>query len=309
MSKIKSAILGFAVGDALGVPVEFKSREELDRNPVTDMREYGTYHQPKGTWSDDTSMTLATLYSFNRQHWTEWRHPSPLTAMIQFQNWYVKGVYTPYGKTFDVGRTTRNAIEKFGKTFSISTCGQGKEQDNGNGALMRMLPLAFLPMNETEFLETTRKFTIITHKHKRNVFACQFFVIAVHRLLSGESAWLKKAYEMIDLYAGDEKEHFSRIPYIMRLTRDEIKSTGYVINTLEAALWCFLTTNNYADCVLTAVNLGGDTDTIAAIAGGLAGIKYGVEGIPKEWLLVIARYDIICQLCDEFDKTLSYILE
>jgi len=297
-NKLTNAVLGFVVGDALGVPVEFKTRIELDENPVTNMRGFGTYNQPPGTWSDDTSMTLATI-----ENLVDWKQPEPYQCMVNFSDWLFGGHFTPYGKAFDVGNTTRKAITNF--VDGVKPWGLNGEWDNGNGALMRMLPLAFLPLDITDKLRVTREYATLTHSHELNLLACEFFVEAVDTLIRGVDDWLGSAYSLIT-FKGDPKGAFARIPHIGELTRDEIKSTGYVIDTLEAALWCFITTDNYRDAVLTAVNLGGDTDTIAAIVGGLAGLKYGKGEIPGEWLKQIARLDYIYWQLGEAERVLVH---
>jgi len=140
MKKIKSMLLGFAVADALGVPVEFKSRESLKKNPVVDMQGFGTYNQPAGTWSDDTSMTLATMESISRLKKIDYAD-----IMQNFSMWLESGKFTPFGKVFDCGMTCRRAIfnfstKIFGKNKPPLECGLADENSNGNGLLMRILP-------------------------------------------------------------------------------------------------------------------------------------------------------------------------
>jgi ADP-ribosylglycohydrolase len=243
-------------------------------------------------------MTLATIDAIIASK----GKPNPLMTMCKFENWLFRGYYTPYNEVFDVGNTTRKAIMKFEKTVSYRTCGCSGEWDNGNGALMRMLPLAFLSLPITDKLKVAREYAALTHSHELNLLACEFFVEVVDNLIRGVDDWLLSAYSLIQFY-GDPTGAFARIPHIGKLTRNEIKSTGFVIDTLEAALWCFYTTNNYRDCVLKAVNLGGDTDTISAIAGGLAGLVYGEKDIPAEWLSQIARLDYIRDMLNKAEKT------
>jgi ADP-ribosylglycohydrolase len=166
-----------------------------------------------------------------------------------------------------------------------------------------MLPLAFLPVRIKKKLDYASEYAALTHGHELNLLACEFFVEVVDTLNRGVDDWLGSAYSLIT-FRGDPMGAFARIPRVGELTRDEIKSTGYVIDTLEAALWCFITTDNYRDAVLTAVNLGGDTDTIAAITGGLAGLTYGESAIPGEWLEQIPRLDYIRGLLDDAERVL-----
>ena len=283
MGKIYDAVMGLIVGDALGVPVEFKIRDKFH---VDDMIGYGTYNQPPGTWSDDSSLTLATMESIVRKGEID-----PADIIRNFSRWLNYAEFTPYGKVFDVGGTTERAIRKFDN--QRITCGCGRKKGNGNGSLMRILPLALFPSS----LHAVDEVSSLTHSHEISKRACRLYVGTAEQLLKG-----RPISYCLD-YSGIWVKEFDRIPKIYKLNRDEIKSTGYVVDTLEAALWCVYHTRSYRDCVLTAVNLGGDTDTIAAVAGGLAGIIYGCggeSGIPDEWIAQIARKDWISDLCERF---------
>jgi ADP-ribosylglycohydrolase len=308
-NKILGGIFGLAVADALCVPVEFQSREELRRNPVTDMQGYGTYNQPPGTWSDDTSLTLCLLDSLTQGlDYTD--------IMQRFCSWVSKGKYTAHNEVFDVGIATRQALQRFRKGIDPLECGGTSEQDNGNGSLMRILPLAFhlhtFGGNYTlaKAVDVIHNVSSLTHAHKRSQIACGIYLIVADSLLVELD--LKKAVDSNlekakSCYQNEsELKHFDKIfkANFAKLPEEKIKSTGYVVDTLEAALWCLLNTDNYKDCVLKAVNLGGDTDTVAAVAGGLAGVFYGVEGIPSEWLEQLARRDYIEKLCEDFYRSL-----
>lgn len=269
MNKFRSAILGFAVGDALGVPFEFLERGTFK---ATGMTGYGTHSQPAGTWSDDTSLTLATIKSL-----CECRCVNRENMMRHFAAWLYCGDFTPYGYVFDVGNTTALAIERFEKTGRIR--GGASKRDNGSGSLMRILPLAFISGITADDIFAVSS---ITHAHTISKVCCWAYVNAARCLLSG-----------------------TKISYGAGLDACAVGSRGYVVDTLETALWCISNTDNYRDCVLTAVNLGGDTDTVAAVAGGLAGIMYGIggeRGIPEEWIEALARRELIVELCDEFDS-------
>lgn len=285
MGKIYDAIMGLVVGDALGVPVEFKARDTFH---VDDMIGYGTYNQPPGTWSDDSSLTLATMESVIRNGGID-----PADMMKNFSMWLNNGVFTPYGEVFDVGGTTEAAIRRFQNGVEPLKCGLNHYKHNGNGSLMRILPLALFPSSVNDINNVSS----LTHAHEISRRACRLYVGTAEQLLKGASLW-----EVVGC-SGIWVKEFDRIPKIYKLNRDEIRSTGYVVDTLEAALWCVYHTTSYRDCVLEAVNLGGDTDTIAAVAGGLAGIIYGCggeSGIPDEWIAQIARKDWIFDLCERF---------
>ncbi len=308
--QILGGILGLAVGDALGVPVEFKSRESLRRNPVTDMIGRGTHNQPPGTWSDDTSLTLCLLESLTS------RTVDYADIMKRFLSWIDEGKYTAHDEVFDVGIATRKALQRFKNGAEPIQCGGKSEYDNGNGSMMRILPLAFyLHTIDEKSVDVIHDVSSLTHAHRRSHIACGIYLMIAESLL--EALDLKIAIdsglEKAEEYYGNKKEYAEDLkPYkrlfkngFERLPEREIKSSGYVVDTLEAALWCLLNTGNYRDCVLKAVNLGEDTDTVAAVAGGLAGMLYRVSGIPKEWLNQLARRDYIEKLCEDFYRSLS----
>lgn len=295
MSKIYDGIMGLVVGDALGVPVEFKKRDTFT---VTDMIGYGTYNQPPGTWSDDSSMTLATVESIGRLGRID-----PADIMGNFFRWLNNAEFTPWGKVFDVGGATQRAITRYARGKPLEYCGGKSRMDNGNGALMRILPLAFVEHSRKD----VEKVAGLTHAHEISQTACRLYVRLAYLILSGKpikEAICSLAYLPPVMYT----EEFKRLAYIGELNRDEVRSSGYVVDTLEAALWCLWHTNTYRDCVLLAVNLGEDTDTVAAVAGGLAGILYGCggeSGIPDEWISQIACKDWIKELCSKFESSLS----
>ena len=295
-------MLGHAVGDALGVPVEFCGRKELDSNPVTDMKGFGTYSYPAGCWSDDTSMSLAALDSLadDKTDFDEIMH--------NFGKWLELDAYTPTGETFDAGRTCVNAIiNYFANKKTIFDCGMTGERSNGNGSLMRIHPFALYgiakEMPQDEYLQLLHTASALTHAHERSKMACGIYGMILKRILlhADKTAIVDGLAEAQALYYDNaENIHYQRLfsPDFPKLSRKEIRSTGYVVDTLEAAIWCLLTTHSYEACVLKAVNLGEDTDTVAAIAGGLAGALYGYDAIPKKWLDTLYRRDFIEEMCE-----------
>ncbi|MBQ7872535.1 MAG: ADP-ribosylglycohydrolase family protein [Clostridia bacterium] len=302
---IKSVILGHAVGDALGVPVEFCTREELDANPVTDMRGFGTYPYPAGTWSDDTSMSLCTLEALSHKDWNLSR------IMDNFVKWLDQGEFTPKGVCFDVGNTSRESILRYMQGANPHECGGAEEYDNGNGSLMRIhVAVLYAYVNkirEWDWFALIDNVSALTHSHDRSKVACLIYSTVFNFIMMEQTK--DKICEGLKFAADDlaflpEIEHYERLfkPDFEHLSRYEIKSGGYVVDTLEAALWCILTTENYRDCVLKAVNLGEDTDTVAAIAGGLAGALYGYDAIPKEWLNTLAKRECIEEMCERAAK-------
>ncbi len=312
MSELRDGIMGLCVGDALGVPVEFMAREDLAEYPVTGMRAYGTHQQPAGTWSDDTSLTLCLLDSLS--HGLDLRD-----TMERFADWFVHGAYTPHGDAFDIGTGTRMAIDRFLKGADPLECGGRGEHNNGNGSLMRILPLVFYLRathgeglagrihQDYRIMEVIHDVCRLTHGHRRSQIACGIYVLIAEQLIGAQDRetavrkGLQKAAQWYEEHPGyaEELTVYSRLldPDFANLSEEQISSGGYVVHTLEAALWCFLGTDRYRTCVLKAVNLGDDTDTVAAVAGGLAGLFYGSEAIAPEWLETIVRREFVEDLC------------
>ena len=290
----KGLLFGIAIGDALGVPVEFMSRKHLQANPVIGMREYGTHHQPAGTWSDDSAMSFLLVEQLIEGYDIE-------RLGKKFCQWYQYNYWTPHGEIFDIGVATRNALDKVAKGISALESGECDDYSNGNGSLMRILPLAIYlqdkPIDQRFCI--TKEVSGITHSHIRSVIGCFFAVEFVIQLLKSkdkcdayyEAQNIVRDYlHLIDIKS-TEIELYNRILFddISRIPEQDIYASGYVLHTLEASLWAFLTTDNFKEAVLKAVNLGNDADTIGAITGGMAGLFYGVEQIPEEWINQLVR--------------------
>lgn len=303
---VKGAIFGLAVADALGVPVEFESREKLQKNPVDKMLGFGSHAVPKGTWSDDTSMALCTLNSIAQKGKIDL-----VDNILEFSKWAEDGYMTPHGEMFDIGRTTLTSLRKYWKSNNVYTCGGKLDYDNGNGSLMRIIPVSlynhFKNLSKKESIRNVHEVSALTHAHERSLIACGIYDFIVRELIkSPEKASVNIALKKAQKYYFDYKEikRYDRIfnEAFINTNINQIKSSGYVVDTLEAAIWCLLNTDNYKDCVLKAVNLGEDTDTVGAVAGGLAGILYGYDSIPKEWKNTLVKSDMISKLCEKFVK-------
>lgn len=300
--RILGGLWGSLVGDALGVPVEFKDRATVQLDPVRDMREFGTHRQPRGTWSDDSSMLLCTADSLLN-------HEFSLADMGErFVRWMNEGLWTAHGDVFDMGGTTCSALTRIAKGIPAEQAGGLHEDSNGNGSLMRILPavLRFAGEPLETFSGRLEKVSAITHGHARSRMACVFYGLMVRHLLLGwqpQPTLDSARAEFTGWY--ERSAEFSTFRHILEddlvsLSEGEIVSTGYVLHTLHASLWCLLTTDNYRDCVLKAVNLGGDTDTTGCVAGGLAGVLYGMKSIPADWIQQLARKGDVDCLFHEF---------
>ncbi|MBQ6100523.1 MAG: ADP-ribosylglycohydrolase family protein, partial [Methanobrevibacter sp.] len=266
LETIKAMTMGIAVADAVGVPVEFKSRETLKRKPVTDMFGFGSHNQPVGTWSDDTSLTIATMESIARQKRIDY-----VDLMNNFALWYFEGKFTARGEVFDCGGTTLSAIIKYVREKPLEDCGSEESYSNGNGSLMRILPVAVYLHSvygknfDERAMLVIHEVSALTHAHPRSMVGCGIYSLIAVQLLGGKS--IPEAIQIglgnaEKYYSGscftDELEKYSRLwrEDFANLPEEEIKSTGYVVDTLEAALWCLLNTKDYKALVLKAVNLG-----------------------------------------------------
>lgn len=291
----QNILIGTAIGDALGVPVEFKPRAFLKQNPVTDMQEFGTHNQPKGTWSDDTSLTLCLAESINEG--------LDLNKLAQkFIAWKNDNLWTAHGWVFDIGIATRIAIERLEQGAQPELAGGFEEMDNGNGSLMRILPLIthIKEMEIDQRYDWTKKVSSLTHAHIRSVMACFYFLEFAKKIIEGKEKYQAYRELQIEITTYFEKRNISPLEIqkfkrllwedISILEENSIKSSGYVVDTLEASIWCILTTNNYKDAVLKAVNLGHDTDTTGAVTGGMAGLIYGIDDIPVDWIYEIIKH-------------------
>lgn len=298
-------LLGLAIGDALGCPVQFRSRDEIKRRgKVTGMEGYGTYNMPPGTWTDDTSMALAALDSIITTGGVD-----PDDIMKNFVAWEFDGEYTPFGEAFDEGNTCSSAIWNYHAGTDWQNCGRTGEHANGNGALMRILPVILYyldpvrsdKVSDDAAIEGVHRVSALTHNHTRSKMACGFYYFMAKEII-GRTAdvslkeCLQRGIDVAvrfyqdDPAAQEEMRHFERILSLEafeKIPEKRIKSSGYVIDSLEAAVWCLIRTDSFQACLLDAVNLGDDSDTVGAIAGGLAGLYYGSESIPADWLDVL----------------------
>lgn len=312
---IEGAIYGQIIGDAVGLPFELYSRAKMQENPCTDMTGGGAHQKPLGWWSDDGSLTLALVSSLTNVL----VYPNKENQLIHhiadnIVNWYDNGAFTPGGYSFGSGGTTRDAIARYKLRKNPFIVGGLLDANNGNGSIMRILPLVFYSEYKNKELhphcsiDETYKRTLhvsgITHAHCTSVLCCFYLIRFAENLLKGmspkqsyhhlrldfihsmnEQSYIRAFLKNID-YNLDCFEPLSRLLFtnIAEYPDYKIKSGIFVCDTLEASIWCLLTTHSYKEAVLKAVNLGGDTDTTAAVTGGLAGLYYGLDNIPIQWI-------------------------
>lgn len=298
------------LGDVIGVPVEFLPREALASHPVAELRSHGSHNQPEGTWSDDSSLLLCSIENILEKGNLE-------TLMKKFESWLYDGLWTPGGVAFDVGIATGEAIRIFQGGEPAVLCGGIDEWSNGNGSLMRILPYTFLYSTRPEQERRTGLFntSAVTHGHSRSKLACWLYSEIVRNLLAGlpKTEAIDQAHTTVATWTRDndpdqEWRHFARcLSTIEHHSVDEIKSSGYVVDTLEAALYSFLKTEGSLEALYFAANLGCDTDTVATVTGGLVGTFYGLQAPVQELMPKVLRSDDIGQLIGRFVQELGTV--
>ncbi len=302
-------IYGVAVADAMGFPVQFYKREQAKKFNITKMEAHYFGKIPAGTWSDDTSLTIALADALCCDDEIDYQK-----IMHNFYLWISEGKYTPYYKAFDIGRTCFKALLCYKGGTDPLLCGGNSERDNGNGSIMRISPLVLYlqKLFEANAFDNNKAFEIVhnvsrlTHAHPIAFIGCDIYIAVLLKLLNGseKNAALTEAFEQIKKFVSKNKDFEYAFAQYQRLgdndftslPESEISSKGYVVDTLEAALWCFLTTDSYRDCILKILKLGNDTDTIGSVAGAMAGIYYAGQKdkeIPEEWIKDLQGKDLL----------------
>lgn len=288
-ARFRGCLLGLAVGDALGTTLEFKPPGSFE--PIDDMLGGGPFALQPGQWTDDTSMALCLAHSLVERSGFD-----PLDQMQRYLRWYRHGEMSSTGRCFDIGNTVARALQAFeatGEPFS----GPSDARSAGNGGLMRLAPVAmFWALRAQEAAHFAAESTRTTHGAEEALDASRLFASQLRMALGGED---KRIVLM---------GHRARVsaPAIVAIANADpalfdpasIRGSGYVVDSLRAALWCFATTEDFAGAVLKAANLGDDADTTAAICGQLAGAFYGVQGIPAHWRERVQDREMIEQLAD-----------
>lgn len=289
--RFRGCLLGLAAGDAVGTTVEFQRRGSFP--PVTDMVGGGPFNLKPGQWTDDTSMALCLATSL-----VEMGRFDPVDQMNRYCDWHEQGYLSSTGACFDIGVTTHQALSQYkrsGEPFSGST----EPTAAGNGCLMRLapVPMFYFP-DRDRALQFAGESARTTHGAVECVEASRLFAAMLFRALSG-------AGKAEILFAPDSQTVSSAsLQAIAAGTyqhkpMDDIQGTGYVVKSLEAALWCFWTTDTFEQAILTATNLGDDADTTAAICGQVAGAYYGMSNIPEHWRTQLTLQHQITDLADQ----------
>ena len=283
-SRLRGAIYGLLVGDALGVPYEFSSPTELPESGLIEMEPPAGFQRahlgvPPGTWSDDGAQALHLLkVLLDGDDAIDTRFADGLQA------WYTSAELTPDGRVFDIGIQTQEALARLARGVPANQSGPYEERNNGNGSLMRVLPAALLPAADDGVLVgRARRQSLPTHGHARSLLACSLSTLISARLLGGLSfvGALDDAQERLEEMTVNSERDELRILLDGRF--DAPSGSGYVVDCLWSSVAAVLRTRTFEDCVRCAISFGNDTDTTGCVAGGWAGLLYGEEAIPVRW--------------------------
>lgn len=298
-----ATLLGLAIGDAVGATLEFKVRDTLP--PVLDMEGGGVHELNPGEWTDDTSMALCLGYSLLEKGF------DPEDQLSRYWKWYQHGYCSSKDHCFDIGITTREALVKYRQRGLLKAV--YSEHSAGNGALMRLAPISIYyrcPNDNLDSLKSlisyAKQSSLTTHNNEMSTDACAYFALLLNKAINNTPK--DKIIETSEAEAFILKLQSKPIRDIMNnkrfLTaeRREIKSSGFVVHSLEAALWAFYQTDNFKDAILLATNLADDSDTVAAICGMIAGAHYGIDNIPPDWLRKLYDYKKILMLSYDLYK-------
>jgi ADP-ribosylglycohydrolase len=292
--RIRGGLYGLLVGDALGVPYEFDYPQGIPSFELIEMEPPAGYQRSHsgvrpGTWSDDGAQALALLESLTR---------NPSLSLDDFGalllRWFYEGYLTPDNRIFDVGLQTRRAIESLKSGVPAHLAGPNSERENGNGALMRVLPVVFFATDVDELQDLAMHQAVVTHGHVRSGLACALYATVAGELLKGSR--LLEALDTAETHLRKRwcaTGHAAEVDLILGARDSEHRGSGYVVDSLWSAIHCVQTTEDYETAVKRAIQLGDDTDTTACLAGGLAGLLYGERAIPDRWMKALRGKPIV----------------
>lgn len=289
--RYRGCLVGLACGDAVGTTFEFSDRGTFT---ATDMVGGGPFNLKAGQYTDDTSMALCLAQSL-----IDCNDFSPYDQMMKYCDWYKNGYMSSTGTCFDIGMTTSRALHAFLQSDNVNPfCGSTHDTSSGNGSIMRLAPVVMWlyqsPIRHSmNIIEDSSR---TTHGSEKCINACKMMTQVMYGILDNLD---KNAISGV-LQRMHEKQ-LGFMPQINPVGKaiDQISGSGYVVESLEAALWCFFNTDSYEDAVLAAVNLGDDTDTTAAVVGQIAGAYYGYSGITKKWCTKLQDHDMILNMSDK----------
>lgn len=305
--KFIDGLMGFVVGDVMGVPAKNETREYLLENPVTKIIPDVKNNLPEGRFSDVTSMMIATIDSINNKNMIDLN--DIIFNLIAFKN---HASYTAYSEVLEIDRVCKEALSNY-DVERDNPLGYGLSDisSNTNGALGRTLPIAYYAVQnklvDIDVLKLVEEVCAITHRNEVSIMACYIFVRYVMFLLNGKDKL--SAYSMVkcvdySMFKEETRNSFERIIKgdVSKLKLSEISSSEDVVDTLEAVLWIVFQSQSYKEAVIGAVNLGGSTCVIGALSGAICGILYGYETIPLEWKDQVMRKEYLLDIFEEFSE-------
>ncbi len=296
--KFLGGLIGLAAGDALGTTVEFERRGDFP--PLTDIVGGGPFDLLPGQWTDDTSMALCLAQSL-----VDKKEFDPKDQLKKYLNWYQNGYMSSTGKCFDIGITTSKALREFSKEGTLER--PDNPYEAGNGSLMRLVPVSlFYSSSLEEAMNKSALSSKTTHGSQEAADACRFFAFLIYNCINNPKSTKEELLNLYSIEKWNEKfeplsskiESIADRVYFQKEMKN-INSSGYVVTSLEAALWSFYTTNSFKEGALKAANLGDDADTVAAIYGQIAGVFYGYQGIPEEWRNKLYNLTLIESLANQ----------
>jgi ADP-ribosyl-[dinitrogen reductase] hydrolase len=291
--KRKGAFYGCLVGDALGAPVEFKWRDTFPE--VRDMMPCRHFGLPAGSFTDDGSLMLCLAAALIH---TEGLH-NPRVVLSHYVEWYRNGYMSVIDECFDIGRTTEKALSDF-EEYGITEANTKGAFEAGNGSLMRIVPIPLLFGNDlTQTWDMAIQESCTTHASEVATWCCAVWSCLIALALQGKSKLDLIQYLQNLTYIPESCEPIQSLEFL-RKSRNEIKSGGYVLESLECALWGLFSTETFEDGLIAVVNLGGDADTNGAVFGSLAGALYGYKSIPSRWL-GLQKKEMVENVWLEFD--------
>ena len=303
--RIQGGLWGLLIGDALGVPYEFHQPADLPPKAQLEMQPPSGFRRahagvPCGTWSDDGAQALVLLASLLNQKGLQLED-----FARRLINWYEHGYMAVDFRVFDVGVQTATAIRKLMAGIVPAQAGGADISANGNGSLMRVLPLALWHQGtDEELVYLAQQQSLVTHRHLRSQVCCALYCLWARGLLNEDDLAWEHAVTILRHIFGENSEAYTELE--LHIRPDEMplgKGSGYVVDSLNSVRMVVLQENSYEDVVKAALALGHDTDTTACIAGGLAGIKYGVHAIPERWLQALRGKDLVEPLLADLLKS------
>lgn len=284
--KAAGAFFGLLVGDALGAAVEFKKRDTFKK--VTEMRGGGPHGLEAGYWTDDSSMALCLAESLSEKGY------DPKDQLLRYLKWYRDGYLSSTGRCFDIGANTARSLEYFEENKKLPP---QKDRAAGNGSLMRLSPVPIYFRDDFKrAVKYSGQSSLTTHNNRMAVDSCRYFGGLLQQFINARiemDAFKDKVLKDTAVDLDLDERVIMAVNGAFKKERNEIKSDGFVINTLEAGLWSFLKSNSFKETVLLAANLGDDADTVAAVSGQLAGAYYGFNQIPEQWVNKLAKLELL----------------